>query len=155
MVDEMLSTASMVDNSLVAFSFGSLFRPVISAIILGFAIYYVYLRYFSSLAKIPGPPFVAFSRIWLAYHSSKGDMHKVIPQLHKHYGRLVRIAPNEVSVADLNAIREIYGKCRLTFDIKQSLGEADRNSLAGPGSKYRKSDWYSTFHYLFFHSTPN
>lgn len=36
-------------------------------------------------------------------------MHKVMPKLHAKYGKLVRLAPNELSVADPDAIREIYG----------------------------------------------
>ncbi|KAG8626743.1 hypothetical protein KVT40_005688 [Elsinoe batatas] len=50
-------------------------------------------------------------------------MHITIRTLHQKYGRLVRIAPNEVSVADLDAIRTIYG----------------------PGSKFQKSNWYSVW----------
>ncbi|KAF4550322.1 Cytochrome P450-like protein 22 [Elsinoe fawcettii] len=44
-------------------------------------------------------------------------------ELHRKYGVVVRTAPDEVSVADLSAIRTIYG----------------------PGSKFRKSDWYSVW----------
>ncbi|KAF2189731.1 cytochrome P450 [Zopfia rhizophila CBS 207.26] len=43
--------------------------------------------------------------------------------LHSKYGPLVRIAPNEVSIADLPAIKQIYGS----------------------GSRFRKSDWYSVW----------
>lgn len=43
--------------------------------------------------------------------------------LHAQYGPLVRTGPNEVSVADLTAIKQIYGA----------------------GTKFRKSDWYSVW----------
>lgn len=43
--------------------------------------------------------------------------------LHAKYGPLVRTAPNEVSVADLTAIKSIYGA----------------------GTKFRKSAWYSVW----------
>jgi cytochrome P450 len=43
--------------------------------------------------------------------------------LHKKYGPLIRTGPNEVSVADLSAIRTIYGA----------------------GTKFRKSSWYSVW----------
>lgn len=105
----------IMDNSLVAISLDHPILFASSGLILTFTIYLIYLRYISALAGIPGPLFVMWSRIWLAYHSAKGDMHRVIPQLHEKYGMLVRVAPNEVSVADLNAIREIYGQCRLSF----------------------------------------
>jgi cytochrome P450 len=50
-------------------------------------------------------------------------MHIVMRQLHGQYGRLVRTAPNEISVADISAIKEIYG----------------------PGSKFVKAPWYSVW----------
>lgn len=88
-----------------------------------FTAYYIYIRYLSVLSKIPGPLEAIVSRGWLAYHSHRGDMHLVMPDLHAKYGKVVRTAPNEVSISDVSAIREIYG----------------------PGSKYRKSDWYSVW----------
>ena len=54
-------------------------------------------------------------------HSLDGDMNRVMISLHEKFGKLVRTGPNELSVADLGAIRTIYG----------------------PGSKFRKSDFYS------------
>lgn len=106
--------------------------------------YFVYIRFFSALAGIPGPSSAIFSRLWLAYHSQKGDMHIVVPKLHEKYGKLVRLAPNEVSVADLNAIKEIYGMffCSVWIDTRYAF--CSRRNI-GPGSKFRKSDWYSTF----------
>lgn len=44
-------------------------------------------------------------------------------RLHKKYGPLVRTGPNELSVADLAAIKTIYGA----------------------GTQFRKSDWYSVW----------
>lgn len=73
-------------------------------------LYYIYIRLFSALAGIPGPAQACVSRLWMAYHSYQGDMHIVLPKLHAKYGTLVRMAPDELSVADLDAIREIYGK---------------------------------------------
>lgn len=80
-----------------------------SIAILAFVLYYVYLHYFSALAGIPGPKEAIVSRFWMYWRSRQGDMHKVLPKLHAKYGKLVRIAPDELSVADLDAIREIYG----------------------------------------------
>jgi hypothetical protein len=61
------------------------------------------------LASIPGPLLARFSPLWLVYHSRKGDMHRVMIELHRRYGKLVRIGPNEVSVSDLEAVKKIYG----------------------------------------------
>jgi len=72
-------------------------------------IYVVYYRYLSPLAKIPGPFSATISRTWILWHSWKGDMHRTMIQLHKKHGKLIRTGPNELSVADLTAIKRIYG----------------------------------------------
>ena len=42
------------------------------------------------------------------YRIYVGDMHTVQRGLHERFGPIVRIAPNEVSTADLAAIPKIY-----------------------------------------------
>ncbi len=37
-------------------------------------------------------------------------MHRTMIDLHKKHGKLIRTGPNELSVADLAAIKRIYGK---------------------------------------------
>jgi cytochrome P450 len=75
------------------------------------------------LRKIPGPLSARFSRLWMVQHSRQGDMHTTMIALHKKHGKLVRTAPNEVSISDPTAIKKIYGA----------------------GSKFQKSDWYSVW----------
>jgi cytochrome P450 len=75
------------------------------------------------LSRVPGPVFARFSRLWLVQHSIAGDMHTTMIALHKKHGKLVRTAPNEVSISDPTAIKTIYGA----------------------GTKFRKSDWYSVW----------
>ena len=50
-------------------------------------------------------------------------MHRTMIALHEKDGPIVRNGPNEVSIADLSAIKTIYGA----------------------GTKFRKSDWYSVW----------
>ncbi len=50
-------------------------------------------------------------------------MNSTLIDLHAQHGSLVRTAPNEVSVSSIPAIRKIYA----------------------PGTKFRKSDWYSVW----------
>lgn len=98
------------------------FCPLSISCLLGL-VYLLYIRYASPLANVPGPLSAGLSRLWLAHHSRKGDMHRVMQKLHRKYGTIVRTAPNEVSISDLNAVKQIYG----------------------PGSKFKKSDWYSVW----------
>lgn len=94
--------------------------PVIIA--LG-AVALAYAFFTDPLRKIPGPLSARFSRLWMVQHSRAGDMHTIMIALHKKHGKLVRTAPNEVSISDPAAIKTIYGA----------------------GSKFRKSDWYSVW----------
>ncbi len=75
------------------------------------------------LGAIPGPLSARLSRVWLIKHSWQGDMHRTMIDLHEKHGKLVRTGPNEVSISDLLAIKQIYGA----------------------GTKFRKSDWYSVW----------
>ena len=67
-----------------------------------------YLRNWS-LRKIPGPSLAAFSNFWLLYQCRRGWRYRAVDDLHKKYGKVVRIQPNHVSIADENAINTIYG----------------------------------------------
>lgn len=85
--------------------------------------YVIYQRVFHPLASVPGPFWASLTRLWITKHSWDGDMHRTMIALHAKHGALVRNGPNEVSVADLAAIKTIYGA----------------------GTKFRKSDWYSVW----------
>lgn len=50
-------------------------------------------------------------------------MHRTMIKLHKKYGNIVRTGPNEVSIADLSAIKKIYAA----------------------GTKFSKSSWYEVW----------
>ncbi|KIX98879.1 uncharacterized protein Z520_05340 [Fonsecaea multimorphosa CBS 102226] len=67
-----------------------------------------YLRNWS-LMKVPGPLPAALSNLWLMYQCRRGRRYKAVDELHKKYGKVVRIQPNHVSIADDSAINIIYG----------------------------------------------
>lgn len=73
-------------------------------------LYYLlpYLRNWS-IQSIPGPLAAKFSNLWLLYQARRGRRFEAVHAAHKKYGKLVRIAPNHVSVADAEAIPVIYG----------------------------------------------
>jgi cytochrome P450 len=94
--------------------------PLAAALLAG---YVATIFIFDPLARIPGPLSARFSRLWMVQHSVAGDMHTTMIALHKKHGKLVRTAPNEVSISDPTAIKTIYGA----------------------GTKFRKSEWYSVW----------
>ncbi|KAF5866522.1 hypothetical protein ETB97_011407 [Aspergillus alliaceus] len=68
----------------------------------------IYCKTFHPLSKVPGPFWPSVTRLWLTYAVSRGDLDVVQRELHKIYGPLVRIAPDEIACADPEAIRKIY-----------------------------------------------
>ena len=61
------------------------------------------------LHDIPGPTIAGFSRIRLILQVRQGYRSIVVHNLHTRYGKIVRLAPNHISVADESAIQAIYG----------------------------------------------
>ncbi|KAJ6023644.1 Cytochrome P450 E-class group I [Penicillium canescens] len=69
----------------------------------------VYTRVFHPLARFPGPFWASVSRAWIVRSVIRGNTHKTQRMLHTRYGHVVRIAPNELSISDPEAIKIIYG----------------------------------------------
>jgi len=72
--------------------------------------YYVlpYVRNWS-IQDIPGPFLAKFTNLWLLWQCRKGERYMAVDAAHKQHGKLVRIQPHHVSVADAAAIPVIYG----------------------------------------------
>ncbi|KAM4054533.1 cytochrome p450 [Hirsutella rhossiliensis] len=83
--------------------------PAMSTVILVLA--YVWLLYtrHGRLRHVPGPWLSKVSSLHLAFHDLSYCRNDEIFKWHRLYGPVVRIAPNEVSVATLEATKEIYG----------------------------------------------
>ncbi|KAG2147601.1 cytochrome P450 [Suillus clintonianus] len=88
------------------------------------AIAFVYLLYYSTLlvsvivyrlspwhplATYPGPIPCRISKFWMAWASRDGKQHLYYSRLHKTYGDVVRIGPNELSIRDVNAVAPLMG----------------------------------------------
>ncbi|KAL8641848.1 MAG: hypothetical protein Q9228_001395 [Teloschistes exilis] len=68
----------------------------------------VYSLYFGPLAKYPGPPLWAISRIPYVWNLAKGSLTQRTKEFHDRYGPVVRIASNELSFIDGKAWQDIY-----------------------------------------------
>ncbi|KAF2219772.1 monooxygenase [Elsinoe ampelina] len=79
------------------------------AYVLGRVIYNVFLH---PLRRYPGPPLWAASRLPWCYYQYRGRLPIQILELHKRYGHVVRISPNELSYTDASAWKTIYGNRR-------------------------------------------
>jgi cytochrome P450 len=69
----------------------------------------IYRVYFHPLRTFPGPKFCAFTRIPHLLAVNSGTPIQFTRELHDRYGDVVRISPDELSFADPQAWRDIYG----------------------------------------------
>lgn len=75
----------------------------------------LYRRYASPLRKYPGPFLASISRLWKVRSTASGRTHLEHIALHRKYGPVVRIAPNEVSVSSPEAARTLLSAGKRFF----------------------------------------
>lgn len=85
-----------------------------AAIVIFFVV--LYQRLSNPISKLPGPWSTKLTSLVIKYHEFSASRRVFIHQLHQRYGTVVRIAPNEVSFASLDAIREIYASGGSGYD---------------------------------------
>ncbi|KAI1190134.1 cytochrome P450 3A13 [Nemania serpens] len=73
-----------------------------------FTVFYIWKCVSSPLRALPGPKVSLFTSLVLKSYEFRALRTKYIHDLHLQYGPVVRIAPNEVSFASLEGIKEIY-----------------------------------------------
>ncbi|KAH7070390.1 cytochrome P450 [Paraphoma chrysanthemicola] len=87
-------------------------RAALTVLIAGFGLLSLLITYrifFHPLSKLPGPFLAKFSGAWRNAKYFRGKWHDDVLELHKKYGRVVRVAPNEVSIVDKYAMKNLYG----------------------------------------------
>jgi Cytochrome P450 len=72
-----------------------------------FVVRILYKRYATPLRHYPGPFLASFSRLWKVISIASGHTHLDFIELHRKYGPVVRIAPNELSIASPEAARTL------------------------------------------------
>lgn len=100
--------------------------------ILGWLIYsYVlYPFYLSPFAKVPGPRLAAMTSAWITVVDFGGKRSVTIDALHRKYGKVVRVGPNELSFTGVDAMQKIYGagtafsKADYFYNIFMSYGSS-------------------------------
>jgi hypothetical protein len=85
------------------------FEGATLTICLTFLFYILYQVYFYPLSHIHGPRLAALTSFYKAYYIHFGDISGHTTALHKQYGKVVRIAPNELSFDSVESTRKIYG----------------------------------------------
>ena len=95
-------------SDLISFILVRPHEPIILAIILFFGIRSIYRLLFHPLAHIPGPWHYAVSSIPLNFHAYNGTECTAVHYLHMEYGPIIRTGPNDVDIADGDALHPIY-----------------------------------------------
>ncbi|KAI0103282.1 cytochrome P450 [Nemania sp. FL0031] len=83
---------------------------VVVTLVVGVVVVLVRVYYLDPLKHVPGPTIARFTPLWLWYISWRGTECTAIAALHKKYGSVVRVAPNEVDISDGRAGHQIYVK---------------------------------------------
>ncbi|KAH6638279.1 benzoate para-hydroxylase [Boeremia exigua] len=73
-------------------------------------LYYIlpYIRNWQ-IKDVPAPFPAAFTNLWLLLQARQGKRYLAVDDAHKRLGKMVRIQPHHVSIADADAIPIIYG----------------------------------------------
>lgn len=69
----------------------------------------LHLVFIHPLRNVPGPRLAKCSQIWRNYRYFRGTWHSDLLKLHRQYGPVVRVAPNEISFVDEAALKSLYG----------------------------------------------
>ncbi|GAM87000.1 hypothetical protein ANO11243_050210 [Dothideomycetidae sp. 11243] len=103
------------------------------AVVLYFATVVVYRLYLSPLANIPGPKIAAATSLYSAYHDliRRGQYVRVIEEMHRRYGSVVRIQPDTVHVCDPRFIEKLYTQ---SPKHRRERHRTVLNMLQAPGS---------------------
>ncbi|OBT44198.1 hypothetical protein VE00_04816 [Pseudogymnoascus sp. WSF 3629] len=85
-----------------------LWEVCVAAFGLGWLGLFLYRATFAPLSKLPGPWHTRFSDVILMYKEFTAHRRVYIHELHKKFGPVVRLGPNEVSFTSVEALKEIY-----------------------------------------------
>ncbi|GAB1194129.1 hypothetical protein APSETT444_003370 [Aspergillus pseudonomiae] len=83
----------------------------------------LYIAVSSPLRRVPGPLYTSLTRLPLKFASLTGNRIYFVHELHRKYGPIVRVAPDEVDISSLAEFREIHRA----------------------GTPFLKSKWYEKF----------
>lgn len=102
-----------------------LWKTCVAALGLGWLGLCIHRAIFTPLSKLPGPWHTLFTDVFLMCKEFTAQRRVYIHELHKSFGPVVRLGPNEVSFTSLEALKEIY--------------------QSGGGSGYDKTEFYNLF----------
>lgn len=114
----MIDTSTAVSTDIMAFLILAYTKEFLMPIVIIFLIAYplyliartIYRLYFHPLAAFPGPKIAACTILYEAYYDIilRGKYTFQIIDLHKTYGPIIRISPNELHISSPDFYEELY-----------------------------------------------
>lgn len=87
------------------------FYPI-ACIGVGILLVITYRLFFHPLSSIPGPRLAGVSNVWYANEAKNGRMAILGKNLHRNYGPVIRVGPDEVWFNSKSAFKTIYSELR-------------------------------------------
>lgn len=109
--------SSVIRSGLVSLSGHIGLKGVIIIFIHVLLVQVLYSIFKDPLRHIPGPVAARFTELWRTRRYALGGWHQDILDLHDEYGPVVRIAPNEISFVDKDALVQVYGHSTGTMKV--------------------------------------
>lgn len=95
---------TFVPGSMPSLSSTSVFIDVLTLL------WAILTREATPLRKVPGPFRASITKLWI-FLKQRGYQRPLVDiELHRRFGPIVRIAPNEVLISSPKAFRTVYGK---------------------------------------------
>ncbi|KAK8130574.1 cytochrome P450 [Apiospora kogelbergensis] len=110
-------------TSLAPASMAAIILTLSSILVFIFIFSLIHNAYFHPLSRYPGPRSWGATRLMYSWELVNGRAHKAVLALHKQYGDIVRIAPDELSVCSPEMWREVWGR------RKTQLGEIPKDDI--------------------------
>lgn len=104
----------------------------------------VYGLWLHPLARYPGPPLAAVTRLLFLYHYVAGDAVAWIDKCHQKYGDVVRVEPGRLSYITAEAWKDIYGHTTATH--RANSKEAKNSKQLFSNGSYSISSAYGPEH---------
>lgn len=99
----------MLSDLLLLVDFGEVIRLTAVTLVACLLTYlYIYPVYLHPLAQVPGPRICALSGIWILYKSWNEQRNHYVDALHRQYGSIVRVGPNEIDISDSEYLTDVY-----------------------------------------------
>ncbi|KAJ2697939.1 hypothetical protein FB645_005790 [Coemansia sp. IMI 203386] len=113
---------------------------------------HIYERWVTPLSQVPGSYLYSISSIPMRYHMLRGTLPQFLLTQHRKYGAIVRIAPQRVSIADVDLLRHVLGSHVYaktpsydmpsvleanTFSTRSAELSTERRRQMGPGFSHK------------------